>query len=100
MNLSGIRRLAGQWVAVSGKYSDAWDELDRLSQEQPVIAFRVIEEIHHLLVSSKPWDMKAWGLLAAGPLERLLADNGESVINGVEALAKTDPEFRKRLSGV
>lgn len=100
MDLLGIKNLATRWVAVRGKYSDTWEELDLLLREEPVVAFRVIEEIHNLLVSSEPRDMEAWGLLAAGPLEDLLAENGEVVIASVEALSKTDPEFRILLSGV
>jgi len=38
--------------------------------------------------------------LAAGPLEDLLAHNGEDVIDEVERLARIDAEFRKCLTGV
>jgi len=100
MELIAIRNLAARWVEVRGKFSDAWEALDLLCRENPVAAFRAIEEIHYVLVSSERRDMEAWGLLAAGPLEDLLAENGESVIEAAEALAKTDPEFRKLLSGV
>lgn len=100
MNLLGIQNLATRWVAIRGKFSDAWEELDVLLRKEPAVAFRVIEEIHNVLVSSEPRDMQAWALLAAGPLEDLLAENGEAVIATAEALSKTDPEFRKLLSGV
>ena len=74
--------------------------MERLAGEQSTLAFRVIEEIHYPLVSAEPRDVEAWRLLAAGQPEHLLAENGESVIEAAEALAASDPEFRKLLSGV
>lgn len=100
MDHIGIRNLATRWIEVRGKYSDAWEALDLLCHEEPVAAFQVIEEIHHILVASEPRDMETWGMLAAGPLEEVLAENGDSVIEAVETLAKTNPDFRKLLSGV
>ncbi len=100
MELAAIRSLAARWVQVRGKFSDAWEELGELCRDEPEVAFRIIEEIHHLLSSNEPRDMEAWGLLAAGPLEDLLAENGEAVIAAAETLASNDPEFRKLLSGV
>jgi len=94
------QQLAKAWVAVRGKYSEAWESLDHLIHSNAIAALRVIEEIHHLLMSAATRDMDAWGLLAAGPLEDLLADRGCEVIDLVEQLAKQQPEFRKLLSGV
>jgi hypothetical protein len=61
---------------------------------------RTIEEIHHLITTTEPRDISAWGLLAAGPLQDLLVRHGEAVVNQVEALARDDAEFRKLLAGV
>ena len=40
------------------------------------------------------------GMLAAGPVEDLLAHHGDEVIESIERMAKLDPEFRKCLTGV
>ena len=39
-------------------------------------------------------------VLAAGPLEDVLAKNGEAYIDQVEELARKDPKFKKILGGV
>lgn len=59
----------------------------------------MIEEICHRIVTGEP-DYELMGLLAAGPLEDLVAGYGDLVIAAVELLAKQDPEFRKCLAGV
>jgi hypothetical protein len=43
---------------------------------------------------------KAFGVLAAGPLEDLLADFGELYIQRVEELARKNPRFNHLLGGV
>ena len=43
---------------------------------------------------------KAIGLLAAGPLEDLLAKQGPEFIDRVEELARKDPQFNYLLGGV
>lgn len=40
------------------------------------------------------------GLLAAGPLEDLLHENGKQAVDRVEKYARIDPLFRKLLNGV
>lgn len=39
-------------------------------------------------------------LLAAGPLEDVLANNGQEYIEQTEVLARKDPQFKKLLRGV
>jgi hypothetical protein len=39
-------------------------------------------------------------VLAAGPLENLLVENGNVVVEQVEELARRSPEFRHLLNGV
>ena len=99
-SIDGIRQIAKSWVAARGKHSEAWEQLDSLIRGYPNRALGAIEEIHFLLTNAEPRDMEAWSLRAAGPLEDLLAEQGGEVIDGVEALARHDPEFRKLLSGV
>jgi hypothetical protein len=43
---------------------------------------------------------KAFGALAAGPLEDLLAQQGPEFIERIEELARKDPEFNELLGGV
>jgi len=100
VRLDDIRRLARDWIAARGEYSDAWEALDGLIQSEPKTAFRVIEEIHFHIASAEPVDYELMANLAAGPLETLLGNKGEEVISSVLALAKSDAEFRKCLAGV
>ena len=99
MKTKDVQRLAANWIDVRGKFSEAYKELDELIQEEPSIAFRIIEEIHYRICSEAP-DYDLMGYLAAGPLEDLLSYHGRTVIDDIEALAKEDPEFRKCLAGV
>jgi len=100
MELSEVRRMAEAWVENRGKYCEAWDALTELCLNQPEAALRVIEEIHHRATNQEPIDYPLMGALAAGPLEDLLAHNGEKVIEQIQSMAHTDPEFRKCLTGV
>ncbi|HED35053.1 MAG TPA: hypothetical protein ENJ08_12715 [Gammaproteobacteria bacterium] len=43
---------------------------------------------------------KVAGVLAAGPLEDLLAKKGEFYINEIETLSRQDPKFKDLLGGV
>lgn len=45
-------------------------------------------------------NQKTMAVLSAGPLERVLANHGERVIDRVEALAQKDPAFAHLLGGV
>lgn len=99
MKVDEVQKLASQWIEVRGKFSEPYEKLDELIQKAPSTAFRVIEEIHWRVSSEVP-DYELMGVLAAGPLEDLLAEHGELIIEDVEALAKQDPEFRKCLVGV
>lgn len=45
-------------------------------------------------------DNRHFQVLAAGPLENLLVNHGETCMAEVEVLARRDPSFRKLLNGV
>ena len=66
-----------------------------LSHERPEEAWSVIQELmtHNLTA----WQVV---MLAAGPMEDLLATHGELFIERVEAAARSDPKFRHLLGGV
>jgi len=100
VELSEIREIARNWVVEKGKYSEPWGKLESAIEHNPKAAFRIIEEIHHIISSSEKIDYKLMGLLAAGHLENLLCDKGPEVIGDLEFLASNDEEFRKCLCGV
>ena len=100
MKTTEVSEIARDWVKEKGHFSDVTVRLDEVIEESPKDALRIIEEIHHLLISCEPRDIESWALLAALPLENLLAKHGEVVIEEVEIIAKNDAELRKLLSGV
>ncbi|MFL6548198.1 MAG: hypothetical protein ACJ8OJ_05850, partial [Povalibacter sp.] len=73
MDSEYVQRIATEWIEIRGAYGDAWEELWRLSEEDPKTGFRIIEEIHHRISDAEPIDYELMGILAAGPLEDLLA---------------------------
>ncbi len=60
------------------------------------------EFLWNFILSAYQRDMseRAFAGLAAGPLEDLLADNGEKYIDRIETLARRDPKFNYLLGGV
>jgi hypothetical protein len=67
-------------MVCEGRFEDLW---------------RLIVTIHSLDQSTK-----VMGRLSAGPIEDLLANEGENFISRVEAKAKSDPGFATILGGV
>jgi len=65
---------------LDGKYDELW---------------RFIKHAH----SQKPSD-KVVAVLAAGPLEDLLAGSGDTYIDEIATLARKDPRFKNLLGGV
>ena len=53
-----------------------------------------------LVALGKASDDLEIGTLAAGPLEDLVVDHGDAVINRIEGLASASAEFRRLLSGI
>ena len=85
------------------------EEVDRRPEE--VDAIDKVSDLHldgdHaklwefiLAAYSKPMTGRVFAVLAAGPLEDLLADFGPSYIDRVEKLACQDPKFNELLGGV
>ena len=53
-----------------------------------------------LEILKRDLDKETMGLLAAGPLEDVLANHGEGIIERVEILARKSPKFSNLLGGV
>jgi hypothetical protein len=73
----------------------AWEKMDRLISYKPEVAWEVILQLIHRAFSEK-----IIGLIAAGPLEELLAQHGEAFIKQVEEMARKDERFCFCLAGV
>ena len=68
-----------------------------LPREQPQLC---LESIITVLGRIETPSSKLLAVLAAGPLEDLLANNANVVIDQVEVLARRSPDFRHLLNGV
>ena len=82
----------------SDEYEDsflAYDELSSMCLNQPLEALSLI-----LTILSKDPSPKAIELLAAGPLEDLLVENGPLVIDEIERRAESDRNVAMLLGGV
>ena len=98
--------IASEWISYWAKSEEERaavvdDEsyiVNELAREQPELCWEVILEI---LRSIKP-DPKTttFQVLAAGPLEDLLASHGNAFIARVESRAEDDPNFKLLLGGV
>ncbi|VAV88873.1 hypothetical protein MNBD_ALPHA07-1799 [hydrothermal vent metagenome] len=73
----------------------AYNCLDNLHMDNPELAFRIILMMAGTLTSQ----MQA-SMVAAGPLEDLIANKGCVFIDRIEALARQSKRFRYILSGV
>jgi len=73
----------------------AFEKMDELSHHTPDLSWELILQILHT-----PHEDSVTEVLAAGPLENLLAQFGEQLIDLVEKTAKDDPLFKALLGGV
>ncbi|MGE5523879.1 MAG: DUF6869 domain-containing protein [Rhodospirillaceae bacterium] len=104
--MASVQELADEWIAYwrhhaeTGKFpdSDVSCEVDRLARDQPETAWEVILAILSRLGSDASDTLVQ--VLAAGPLEDLLAEHGESFIDRVERKSRVDARFRFLLGGV
>jgi hypothetical protein len=94
-----VLRIAKAWIEYARlpngpRHNDsnfwAWERLVELVLHNPEDGWSVIDTIRHL-DGSDP----VLAILAAGPLEDLLACHGDKFIGRVEALARRDRQFRK-----
>jgi hypothetical protein len=82
---------ASRRAAIGDAHDRAWD----LCQDKPEKAFQLVLEVLRRNHSNE-----ILKVLAAGPLENILAKHGEAMIERVEAEAKSNPLFAKLLGGV
>ena len=91
--------LISEWLrhAESGKADGSWayDALAGLIDEDPALAWAIILELVH---RASPGD--AFDLVAAGPLEDLVACHGREVIDLIEPRVTDDEPLRRALSGL
>jgi len=73
----------------------AFNEMCDIVAVDPDRAFKLI-----LMILGKDDSPEVVQILAAGPLEDLLADHGEAMIGKVEAEARKNPKFAFLLGGV
>ena len=91
-----IERWSTELESPERKKYDWVEELENDAvYENPDLAIDLVLEILKQPVSNKVREV-----LAAGPLEQVLANHGSRVIERVEILAKTNPEFAHLLGGV
>jgi hypothetical protein len=69
-----------------------------LPREDPELCLESIMKVLGRI--EDPFSNRLVAVLAAGPLEDLLAENGDVVVEQIEVLAKRSPEFRFLLNGV
>jgi len=92
-----LEKIADNWIEAHLKEeSTEFDEIfsDDNPDEYLDIILTILDKIDANI------ENKLFSLLAAGPLEDLLQDNGTKVINRVVVLARQSPQFRKLLNGV
>ena len=98
-------QLAERWV-LEQEASIREDRRSDLSESiETVLNFNLdgdSEPLWQFILASYRLEMsaKVFAILAAGPLEDLLADFGPSYIDRVEKLARQDPKFNELLGGV
>ena len=104
-----IERIARDWIHYqrlfcagdpeADAYIDSGWDLVELVGTSPFLAFEAIKLALHLL-SDEADNELLLACLAAGPLEDLLAYQGETIIDAVEAEAGRNEPFRVLLRGV
>ena len=101
MNVSD---LANQWVSYwdhpdgAAVVADADSVLGNLARDDPEACWHTILAILERIEADP--SNKAFQVLAAGPLEDLLAEHGPAVIASVELQARRDPKLNLLLGGV
>ena len=85
-----VKKLATAWLS-----GDGYEMVFDACVEEPEVVWQAILQILQLDLTD---DQKA--LLAAGPLEDLLAQQGAAFIDRIEGEAKLNPRFNYLLGGV
>jgi len=82
------------WFVYRAKFW-SWEALRELVEDDPETAWQAIE-----MLVGHPDAEDVLGIIAAGPLEDLLAEHGERFVARVEQRARRDDRFRACLGGV
>ncbi|MBI1210387.1 MAG: hypothetical protein GC190_02905 [Alphaproteobacteria bacterium] len=99
-----MEELVEGWIALNNAREDepayrslswAFDAASDLCYGYPELAFEFV-----LAVLAKHISEETFFVLAAGPLEDLLANNGAAIIDRVEVQARLDTRFQELLGGV
>ena len=100
METNEIEKLADEWIEARTTHGSLENSvLDwELPFSNPEVCLKVIVRVLEKIDTTTDNDI--FGILAAGPLEDLLTENGEAVVDRVETLARRNPEFRKLLNGI
>lgn len=105
MNDIEINQLADSWVADCEEDKTIDYDEDNPSAWKIVSDFE-LDDQHEMLwrfvlaAYTKNMSGRVFAILAAGPLEDLLAHFGTTYIDRVETLARQDPKFNELLGGV
>lgn len=104
MNDTELTRLAEGWIAYwsAPENSQERDNLSWVSDQEYDLMEKDPEQVWRLILEilRRNSSNEIQEVLSAGPLEDLLAEYGETVIEKVEAEAKSNPIFAKLLGGV
>ncbi len=89
-------RLASEWLRYAESGEDNWswasDSLSNVIDEDPALAWTIILELVHRAPSDGAFD-----IVAAGPLENLIAQHGEKMIEAIEQRVQRDESLRRAL---
>jgi len=97
MENTTLEIIADKWIESHSKSEiSEFDEI--FSDNDPDTYLDIILSILDKIDANE--ENPLFSALAVGPLEDLLQDNGDKVINRVVNLARQNPDFRKLLNGV
>jgi len=112
MEESSVPSTEAEWDGLISSWLAGWERGKRKSDYDmdwwavDAVGDRSLEDLHELLWEfvlrsfEKDMSERVFAILAAGPLEDLLAKSGTFYIDRVEELARKNPRFNRLLGGV
>jgi len=97
------QKLSQEWIAAVNSDEKSSDENDKVIDYVMDLTYdKKFEELWEFIKYTYKQDIneKVTSVLAAGPLEDLLAKCGENYIKEIETLSRQEPKFRHLLGGV
>jgi hypothetical protein len=104
-NDSDWEKLISDWIAAEESGKRTSDQDPKWWAVDEVILWHILGN-HKALwdfvvrVFERPMSDRAFGMIAAGPLEDLLGDYGELYIDRIEEMARKNPRFNYLLGGL